>query len=227
MTKEVIAIPRETFDLMQMALEGINHLDADINFLNTNELEEMMDKALSAAKAVSEPKLGAAVGELASPEYDQLRARVQPTAMPFVPWYKEAEMLKSWTVQPQAQEPKLPEYFAQYEYAPDFSVIVSVYRRRPDDVPELIHSEALPKQIDAHPQASEPAPKEALTDQHLQAAILCREAGRVSVSLVQRKLKTGYVAAQDICQKIIDAGLVAGLTIAPSLTTPAAPEATK
>ena len=134
-----ITIPRETFDAMRDALEVLNHLDADINFLNTNELEEMMDKALSAARAVSEdkreavtitsvkmvggvapeaelmrqaiaqlegmgyrveqdkavsepkvkliptaedmgaPKLGAAVGELASPEYDQLRARVQPT----------------------------------------------------------------------------------------------------------------------------------------------------
>ena len=60
-------------------------------------------------------------------------------------------------MQPQAQEPKLPEYFAQYEYAPDFSVVVSVYRRHADAVPELIHSEALPKQIGDCPQAIEPA----------------------------------------------------------------------
>jgi len=48
---------------------------------------------------------GEAVGELASPEYDLLRASVQPTAMPFVPWSKEAEMIRSWTVQPQSQKP--------------------------------------------------------------------------------------------------------------------------
>lgn len=52
-----ITIPRETFDKMLYALEVLNHLDADINFLNTNELEEMMEKALSAAKAVSETKV--------------------------------------------------------------------------------------------------------------------------------------------------------------------------
>ena len=47
-----ITIPRETFDAMREALEVLNHLDTDANFLNTTELEEMVDKALSAAKVV-------------------------------------------------------------------------------------------------------------------------------------------------------------------------------
>ena len=47
----------------------------------------------------------------------------------------------------QPSEPAQPEYFAQYEYALDFSVLVAVYRRRADQTPELIHKEALPKQI--------------------------------------------------------------------------------
>ena len=57
-----------------------------------------------------------------------------------------------------------------------------------------------------------------LTDEQLRAAILCREAEKVSVSMVQRTLNIGYNAAQEPCQSIIDAGLVPGLTIAPSLT---------
>jgi hypothetical protein len=69
-----ITIPRETFDAMREALEVLNHLDADINFLNTNKLEEMMDKALSAAKAVSETKVKLI------PTAEELGTPVQPQA---------------------------------------------------------------------------------------------------------------------------------------------------
>jgi hypothetical protein len=47
-----------------------------------------------------------------------------------------------------AQEPKLPEFFAELEYnAPDWDVFVCVYRRRNEDTPELVHREQLPQQI--------------------------------------------------------------------------------
>jgi hypothetical protein len=45
-----------------------------------------------------------------------------------------------------AGERAIPEFFASYEYAPDFSVLVSVYCRRANDVPELVHQESLASQ---------------------------------------------------------------------------------
>ena len=54
-------------------------------------------------------------------------------------------------------------------------------------------------------------------DYQLRALDICREAKKVSVSLVQRKLGLSYAAAQELCQSIVASGLVPGLPIAPSL----------
>ncbi len=55
----------------------------------------------------------------------------------------------------QAVESKLPEFFAQYEYAPDWTVLVSVYQRVPDSEPKLIHREELVSQEPKPAQAVE------------------------------------------------------------------------
>ena len=101
---------QQAFDQMREALEVLNHLDADINFLNTNELEEMLDSALSAAKAVDHmPDAGKMVQPQAQGE-DKLRETV-------------ATVLEGWTLpdgvrkmletaywsHPQASEPAAPE----------------------------------------------------------------------------------------------------------------------
>lgn len=54
-----------------------------------------------------------------------------------------ADMLAADAQKSEPTEQKLPEFFASYEYAPDFSVLVSVYLRHSDDVPELVHQEPL------------------------------------------------------------------------------------
>jgi len=41
-----------------------------------------------------------------------------------------------------AQEPSQPEFFAKLDYDKDFNVLVSVYRRRADATPLLVHQEA-------------------------------------------------------------------------------------
>lgn len=65
-------------------------------------------------------------------------------------------------------------------------------------------------------EAQRPALKP-LTEEQLKAALICRKSERVSVSEVQRKLSIGYKAAQELCQSIVDAGLVDGLLLSPSL----------
>jgi DNA segregation ATPase FtsK/SpoIIIE-like protein len=53
-----------------------------------------------------------------------------------------------------------------------------------------------------------------LTDEHIKAAHICHQAGRVSVSMVQRKLATGYNRAQQLVTEIVSARLVDGLEVA-------------
>ena len=49
--------------------------------------------------------------------------------------------------QPAQHEPKLPEFFARLEYdTPGWDVVVSVYQRREDATPVLVHREPLPNQ---------------------------------------------------------------------------------
>ena len=50
-----------------------------------------------------------------------------------------------------AQEPSQPEFFAKLDYDKDFNVLVSVYRRRADATPLLVHQEALKSQEPAAP----------------------------------------------------------------------------
>jgi hypothetical protein len=48
---------------------------------------------------------------------------------------------------PKQAEPRLPEFFAQYEYdTPNWDVVVSVYQRHPDKLPSLVHKQTLPAQ---------------------------------------------------------------------------------
>lgn len=47
-----ITIPLATLEQLVGALEVLSNLDADINFLNTNKLEEMVEEALTAGRAV-------------------------------------------------------------------------------------------------------------------------------------------------------------------------------
>ena len=124
----------EALDVLKFRLRPSG--EQDLTFVRERLLERVT-YALSAAKAVSEPKLGAAVGELASPEYDQLRARVQPTAMPFIPW----EMLESRAVQAQGED-KLRETVAT----------VLEGWTIPDAVRKMLETAYW-----SHPQASEPA----------------------------------------------------------------------
>ena len=51
-----------------------------------------------------------------------------------------------------AQEPKLPEFFAELEYSTDWDVLVSVYQRQADAPPKLCHQEKMPKQLGAQPE---------------------------------------------------------------------------
>ena len=53
-----------------------------------------------------------------------------------------------------------------------------------------------------------------LTDEHIKAVHICHQAGRVSVSMVQRKLATGYNRAQQLVTEIVAARLVDGLEVA-------------
>lgn len=53
-----------------------------------------------------------------------------------------------------------------------------------------------------------------LTGEHIKAAHICHQAGRVSVSMVQRKLATGYNRAQQLVTEIVAARLVDGLEVA-------------
>jgi hypothetical protein len=66
-----------------------------------------------------------------------------------------------------------------------------------------------------------------LTSEQRKAAAICLSANRVSVSMVQRTMNIGYNTAQELCQSIIDAGLVPGLPIAPNLTAAPNPPAPK
>ena len=54
--------------------------------------------------------------------------------------------------------------------------------------------------------------------EEMKAVLLCQEAKKVSVSMVQRKLNISYGMAQRLCQSIIDKGCVPGLQISPSLS---------
>ena len=63
--------------------------------------------------------------------------------------------------QPAQHEPKLPEFFARLEYdTPGWDVVVSVYQRREDATPVLVHREPLPNQ--------QPAQQEPLTDEYIE-----------------------------------------------------------
>lgn len=53
-----------------------------------------------------------------------------------------------------------------------------------------------------------------LTPEHIEAAYICHKAGRVSVSMVQRKMRTGYNYAQKLVTEIVAAHLVDGLEVA-------------
>lgn len=59
---------------------------------------------------------------------------------------------------------------------------------------------------------------EQLTDLQRQALAICFNSNKVSVSEVQRKLKISYKDSASVCQSIVDAGLVPGLSIAPCLS---------
>jgi hypothetical protein len=59
---------------------------------------------------------------------------------------------------------------------------------------------------------------EPLTDIELQALVICRADGRVSVSKIQRVLAIGYNEAGEICQSIISKGQCDELEISPSLS---------
>ena len=56
-----------------------------------------------------------------------------------------------------------------------------------------------------------------LSDDEIKAIAICKKAGNVSVSRVQRLLNIGYNQAQTLCESIIYAGQVDGLEVAPSL----------
>ena len=62
-----------------------------------------------------------------------------------------------------------------------------------------------------------------LTNIEVEALAICRRAGHVSVSQVQRILEISYNEAGEICQSIIDKGQCNELELAPSLTPQAAP----
>jgi chromosome segregation ATPase len=59
-----------------------------------------------------------------------------------------------------------------------------------------------------------------LDAQAARAIAVSLELGRVSVSSVQRKLEIGWNESQALCQRIVDAGWVDGLPLAPILTVP-------
>jgi hypothetical protein len=59
-----------------------------------------------------------------------------------------------------------------------------------------------------------------LDAQAARAIAVSLELGRVSVSSVQRKLEIGWKESQALCQRIVDAGWVDGLPLAPILTAP-------
>jgi regulator of replication initiation timing len=59
-----------------------------------------------------------------------------------------------------------------------------------------------------------------LDAQSARALAVSLELGRVSVSGVQRKLEIGWNESQALCQRIVDAGWVDGLPLAPILTAP-------
>ena len=56
-----------------------------------------------------------------------------------------------------------------------------------------------------------------LSGDEIKAIAICKEAGNVSVSRVQRILNISYNRAQTLCESIIYAGQVDGLEVAPSL----------
>ncbi len=64
---------------------------------------------------------------------------------------------------------------------------------------------------------AEPAEKRLLTREQLKAVAICLESGRVSISEVQRKMGISWLAANELCQSIVDAGLVNGLELSPQL----------
>lgn len=68
-----------------------------------------------------------------------------------------------------------------------------------------------------------PSTSQPLTNIEVEALAICRCAGRVSVSQVQRILSIGYNEAGEICQSIIDKGQCNELELALSLTPQAAP----
>ena len=68
-----------------------------------------------------------------------------------------------------------------------------------------------------------PSTSQPLTNIEVEALAICRRAGHVSVSQVQRILEISYNEAGEICQSIIDKGQCNELELAPSLTPLAAP----
>jgi len=103
-------------------------------------------EALSAAKAVSDkPKLGVAVGELASPEYDQLRAKVQPTKLQV-------------TLVDSPVDLELAQYKRMFEAAcVDLGLINEALGLDPNDGGSEPILDAIAELKSAHPQASEPS----------------------------------------------------------------------
>ena len=73
-------------------------------------------------------------------------------------------------------------------------------------------AEILPENVPSLSTLYAPAPQpRELTEAHIAAANMCRKAGRVSVSMVQRKMNTGYQEAQVLVAEIVAAGLVDGI----------------
>lgn len=64
---------------------------------------------------------------------------------------------------------------------------------------------------------AQPAERMPLTMEQIKAVAICLESRRVSVSEVQRKIGISWLAANELCQSIVDAGLVNGLELAPQL----------
>lgn len=52
---------------------------------------------------------------------------------------------------------------------------------------------------------------DSLTHEQMEALAIILEARRVSVSMVQRKMKCGYNKTQEICRFLTDSGLVDGI----------------
>ena len=129
----------------------------------------------------------------------------------------EVEALQARVLELEGQEPVAWAVITPQGYMPVFS------KDQAMKAADSFGGRVLPlyaRPVPTHTAQSEPVEltdEFALTDVHLKAALICREGERVSVAMVQRKMCIGYNKAQQVCQELVDRGLVEGLPISPNL----------